>query len=663
MSLSIAQCNSLIDAAEVASTNGSGRVENPLTGNQILIRAGVFRNLLTSCARHGNSELNARIARIAPDIDLENVDINDRSRSRPSPRAIEPQTEPPPRSTRTRARPETTPRANVRPSTATINKKYHEIRENLYKNEYLSIDALRSVEGWDILERSMQNNLESMWHSKKIEEILKDIPTMTALESNPHYIGMNSYDKKNIKERWITLHPPKTPSRSKSKSSRTLSSKTMDTYFMVASCKNKFKDIIQATKTPGYPVALKNIAYKLAKTCSKVNDTKTCTIDNLDNKIAALRQIWRLSIHRDYGTNLIELKDVIKGSELQIFVREAGKYKGGMKKFFRLSRDNFIITYKDQIGVDGGGLFTQFMQNMSEQLFSRFFVPVDTTGATYTFKTGMKNLESVSVCGSIITFLMLNGIKFNYHLSRSILARLLYKDTEIRKEEYILYHLLDSPEFGNQFKNFMFNPENIEHSMLTLDNENDVTVNNFRTYMEEVTLSLVTSQKQSMDAFSQGVLCDINTRNTLRNLKFTISELDAIMSGEEITKDAIEEIIVRIAHFGQRHPNIFKWFCAILRNQVEFPKEIMEAKRDSKDKDLTALRDHNKFLKTLLYFWTGCSNYNSNFSYTVEVSDSNIHSHTCAYMLVLPNEIICPTQEKLYNHIISYISFDNFDII
>jgi len=679
MPLELYQCHQLINSVE---ERGDGSAINPNSERRIGINAPTFRNLLIDCMRLNDAQLNARIAPIIDRYDIEiddiEIEIADRMRSR-SPHATQvvappteappteaPPTEPP-RLNRTRERRQPTQQATRVWTTQHTNQLHRIIKDNLlYKKDYYEsiedmhkqkrlkpLEKTEGTEDWDLLPQHIKDNLDSHWHYNKLMGIIRDIQTIEALESNPHYIGMLSYEKKRVMDHWNVLHPPKsskTPSRSKSKSSRSLSANAIKEHLMMASCRNKFEDIINATKADGYPVALKRIAYKLAKTCSKVTDTKSCTIDNLDNKIAKLREKWILH-NMDDG---IEFVNVIKGQELATFIKAATTYRGtsgGFGNFCRLSRENFRITYKDQIGVDAGGLFTQFMQNMADQLFEKeLFVPVDDRGETYTFNT-KNNVTISTICGAVITFLILNGVKLKYHLSRSILARLLYNDTEIRKEEYILYHLLDSPEFGNQFNNFIFDPSLIRNSMLTLNNDDDVTEETFRTYMEEVTLSLVTSQKSTMDAFSKGMLYGIDTRKTLRKLKFTISELDAIMCGEKITVDVIKSIIERCASFGQKNPEIYKWFSKILLKKVKFPEED---KRDYK-----AMMNQNNFMKALLYFWTGCSNYNSHFNYSLELTDNHLHSHTCIHQLVLPNH--CKSAKELYSHIIHFISYDNFD--
>ena len=60
-------------------------------------------------------------------------------------------------------------------------------------------------------------------------------------------------------------------------------------------------------------------------------------------------------------------------------------------------------------------------------------------------------------------------------------------------------------------------------------------------------------------------------------------------------------------------------------------------------------------------FWTGVTNYNDMFPYTVEVHTGNVSSHTCGTQLVLPNYV--QSQKELFNSLLAVIPTENFDTV
>lgn len=274
--------------------------------------------------------------------------------------------------------------------------------------------------------------------------------------------------------------------------------------------------------------------------------------------------------------------------------------------------------------------------------------------------------------GQFMSFLLINGIKTDLHLSRSIQARFLYTEDEMTREDYILYFLLEFADKRNSFINLMRRPDDIEHSYLefndpimlnnSLPAEAPVTKENFAKYLELTSLSMlkVKESKPYLDALLSGFYV---TRQKLRSMDVKLPALDAMMTGSEITTVEIENIISTIRRTSgeaMQSPKI-EMFFNILRDgtngESKFPENVAREQTSTRPQTL------EEFKKQLLFFWTGSRFYNSQFNYQVSVPTraTVFKAHTCFQQLEMPTSGPGVKNERaMYEMLVRTVGLEGF---
>ena len=462
---------------------------------------------------------------------------------------------------------------------------------------------------------------------------------------------------------------------------------------MVSLCNKKFTRLINVAKAKDYPPTFKRLVNILSKTCVKIYDTRECTNNALDIKVKRLHEKW--VDDSDGDGKQITLTTYVK-YELISLIDYIRRHQD--VNILQYPLDSFNIKYVHSVAIDAGGPRNQFFQNAANQLFSmKLFMPTEDASNIYTFNTHLefKDIEpfglhldleldgsksgSISngsantkitkmmkkliarlycIVGEFMTFLVVNRIKFDNHICRSILARLMYDNDHIYDEEYVLYHMMDYPTFGKTMLELIERPDMFDTQMTYAMYEHDdkpVTLanKNFRAFLIENAKTTLVAENMYMDALRKGFLKGHRRKALLASIKINLADFDTLLTGSKLSPATITALVDTVQHnstqnvYDEKCRNVLNWFCTILRECVSNNNKINKA--------------NTLFMKKLFMFWTGVSSYNSWFKYSVTFhGGDSIRSSTCGKQLMLPKDI--PSRAYLLEALHAVIDSDNFNV-
>jgi len=349
-----------------------------------------------------------------------------------------------------------------------------------------------------------------------------------------------------------------------------------------------------------------------------------------------------------------------------------------MNEFF-LNSDNIIylkegtlnnISITGTLATDNGGVRRQFFQLAANQLRNiGIFVKTADNTNTYKFNPNstMDPASLHKLCefaGMFLAFLLKNGIKINFHLSKSILAALLLREEEYDDDYTALIYILEYPEQGQGLINLMKQIDEISAVDLPdgTDNIESVTTENIREYVQTIGKNNLLSEKTKvmLTHFKKGFYIQ---KSFLRKHHVSISQLDALLTGTIVSKtqrriiaEKVREnhqlrlYYTRSQHLIDKINNVIDWFVDIILNDNRFfPKGTIS---------------FSKFMKKLCFFWTSSYYFNSEFNYSAivltNVANGQLFSaHTCTCQIDIP--INFDTKEEMLNILIRSVELAGDD--
>jgi hypothetical protein len=417
----------------------------------------------------------------------------------------------------------------------------------------------------------------------------------------------------------------------------------------------------------------KGLGNKLLKGCSKLDASKHCT----DNAVKELYE--KLKSRYLTNDNGISMNDLRHDAEMSLLFRRYHRHNESYDRGLRCHLTKQWIKYEGEDGI-GPGIAQNCFQKALNQVFTKhFFVPteegserclINSKVDVSEFFPGKGNANSIErrkrlfeFIGSLMAFCMITGrIKSDLHLSRSIQARFLYKKEEMTREDYILYYLLEFTSERPAHVNLLKNPEHIEMAYLEFNDpvvldpargEETLKASNYRSYLELLSqhkLKLKESEPY-LEALLKGFFV---TRRFLRNKNVHMTQLDAMMTGSELTGENVEEIIQKVLSYGVPQSREVTWFFNILRdNGSKFPTAVAQEEPSTRPQTVS------EFKKQLLFFWTGSRSYNSEFRYKIVRIDNDVFkAHTCFQQIDIPTRV--ESQKAMYEMLVRTVGLDGF---
>jgi len=579
------------------------------------------------------------------------------------------------------------------------------------------IEALILIDNITTLNYYIDNTLKTTddYERSTIIRIWYDIHDDISEESNP-------LDSKTLSNKKLV----------KLKSSPIKSNNEIDPY-----CYNKFnvkfeddtnKEFFETNAGKKY----KRIINKLKRVCTRFVNKEGCSLVSLDNKYKELikkcpnRKIVQFNITEEHNENILLAVYSAYIDNPKIFLRRLNDFninyikKDEFKEKTIVKNDNdndTEISHDNNAAIDAGGPSRQFAQNLAEQLLIRkIFIPVDEfseTNKTYKFNFNFNlnefNTFAVSIgkngklkldkfykfIGSLVAWLMINGIKCRFEFNKGILAHMLYKPSDLDLDDYIVLYLLDNPSNEQDLMKAVADPSKLDESMFYDGDNTDyghrgyisnlveqirkkpaqVTTDNYREFMGKYCKYKMMGYSQNnihiiVKKFYEGFFIG---RRWLTNRDYTIQQLNVLLFAKELDKYIIDELIsfiqknsdaklesLQTPHEKRYYQNILKAFYKIFRKEIPY-KKIYNRLTEVFPEDTNLIPDKwEDFMSSLFHYWTGIKNYyvdktNNNYvTYNITLAGNNaqlVESHTCAYNLSVPRNITSKNydfNEELY---------------
>jgi hypothetical protein len=343
--------------------------------------------------------------------------------------------------------------------------------------------------------------------------------------------------------------------------------------------------------------------------------------------------------------------------------------------------------YKGQAGI-GAGVTRTFIQGVIQNIRNDgFFILADEESGRYVLNPdvtveflkakgyNVKDEDAIDdiyrLIGRFFAFCIRNDVPVDMYLSRAVLSRLVFKESEIEPDEDVMYYLMDMKQIATSMINLMRDAQNIEAIGINFNDEFPlvkakedvvVTADNFKDYLRLRARHQMTRQiaegKQDTSRRLKALVDGFYIRNKLRRNHATIKHIEKLLNGLSITEESIRTWLkgnhMDIRYSDDREAQVGTWFREILRDEGRtFPLGEFD-----KSASTTTLAERKKlfveFFTNLMYFWCGLRKLDTRRTYEVTFIENPIpKAATCFYQLKLPKNV--PSKEELYRKLVSAV--------
>jgi hypothetical protein len=353
---------------------------------------------------------------------------------------------------------------------------------------------------------------------------------------------------------------------------------------------------------------------------------------------------------------------------------------------FRGLVKNMHVGLSGQEGV-GEGVTRTAIQNILNDLKSdKFFVTCEEGGTRYTIndKLSVSDIRSMgynvgseedvhtlyTIIGEFLAFCARNDIPVDMPLNRGLLAKMLYKDSEIDADEYVIYFLLDMPQTGTSMLNLLRNPDSIEYTGIEFNDDfplvpaaenEELNATNFVKYLRLRAKHQLTHTchpgGSDISLRLRALVDGFYIRNRLRRANATLPQLDKLLVGVPITLETFAAWLAatptRISHMarGDQERRVLNWFMEILRDRgATLPLEELNQPEDISAEVRVKL--YEDFLGKLMFFWSSLRKLDTTRGYQVMFIDNPLpKSSTCFYQIKLPRNV--RSKDELYRKLVT----------
>lgn len=429
---------------------------------------------------------------------------------------------------------------------------------------------------------------------------------------------------------------------------------------LIEFCSSKF------TGLPALEGSMKRFINKLKRVCNTMSEKTNCQPQQLNAIVTAAARRYKIRRNEHYTLrippNPSPHHHIQKLYELYS-TRPASLHYGSLDKFFVQSGR----------AIDAGGVRRQYMQSAAIELKKLgIFTETDDNTGIYKFKPEFAGSDKLARCkfaGAFVAFCIVNGIKLDFNLSKSILASLIYKPEEIDNDYYAMFYLSEYSSHGRSMVNLMRSPNDIQYVGLEFNDgdivldttkegdDNNVNVSNFREYVGKLGVYKLTHGTSAMlQNFKEGFYI---TRRFLGHNNVSVAQLDALITGTKLTSQNRNSIASKVAtNYIRYNPDSNNnqsiiWLCEIIREGNTFypMDEVQNAPHLPQDFDT--------FMKMLCFFWTSSQYYNTNLNYSAQITRSaNFVAHTCSQLLDVPYGFT--SRDQMFRQLIRSVTDTSF---
>lgn len=217
----------------------------------------------------------------------------------------------------------------------------------------------------------------------------------------------------------------------------------------------------------------------------------------------------------------------------------------------------------------GAGVTRNFFQMVVDDMVKRLFVPIDgkdSKSIRYTIRADIEPAKCKFV-GEFLAFCVINELPVPIHFSRSLLARMIYKESEIDDDMDVMYMITDYPETSQVILNQLMFSEEME-------------LPNFDAVKEVIRKRA----RDSVSAAAKLVATHFFLKADARRHNWTIDRLDQLISGNVITPVTISALLHTVR--TQSH------------QQDQMALNLFAKMMNKKKED-------TPFVEALMQYWTG----------------------------------------------------------
>lgn len=437
-------------------------------------------------------------------------------------------------------------------------------------------------------------------------------------------------------------------------------------------CRTKFAALGKQNSAFQKHAALKAMVNKMKRLCDALLNSQSCDTTSLSNVIRDAKTRY----HTKHNARL-DMTGKVHDKE---FENMFGTFEEDLEDI-RIPFENWTIQYRNEPGIDAGGIRTSYCQAAADQIkHTGLLVETETGSGRYTFNPDpslqIPYGDKHDVCkflGAFIAFALIQKIPIDFHFSRFILLNLLYKPTEIDGDDLATIFLIEYPQEGQGLINMLVNPDSIAAVGLDFQDIDSshpsklVTAGNFRQYLAFHARSRMLSPetKEMLRHFKQGFYI---TYRFLRSRNVTVSQLDILLTSIEITNEDRHALAVNFMQsiatdiaFWKSHKTrdnrkklrVVSWFQSIIKDgERTFPRdEVANAPH--------LPQTFRQFMPMLLFFWTGKKSYDRDIPYKITIHGHvQYAAHTCSNQLDIPYHF--PNKNAMYRQLLRSIANPEF---
>lgn len=442
---------------------------------------------------------------------------------------------------------------------------------------------------------------------------------------------------------------------------------------MVDLCRSKFEELGKNNEVFQQHAPLRAMIHKMKRLCNQLIHSQHCDATSLAKIVQKARKKYTMHHGARFG-----MRNVKHNKE---FVEMFQTFEDNLNEL-RTPFENWNITYLNEPAIDVGGVRTNFCQAAASQLLgSGLFVETEEGSGRYMFNPSptVQNIhgeDKYNVCkfvGALLAFFMMNNFPIDFHLSRTISMRLLYKDNEIDGDDFATIFLLECPQEGRSFLKLLSNPHDIPHASLDFADidpsqpSEEVTPSNFRKYigLHAMTRLLPIETERMFQHFKSGFFI---THRFLRSQNMTVPQLDTILTSIEVTEEQKEAIVATMMNSIAHDMQAWQSRSSIednkkLRCCLWFKSIVKDGNRGFPTDEVTNVphlpQNYKQFLQMLLFFWTGKKSYDPSFQYKFVVyGGQNFAAHTCSHQMDIP--YMFRSRNEMYRQLVRSISSSDF---
>ena len=417
----------------------------------------------------------------------------------------------------------------------------------------------------------------------------------------------------------------------------------------------------------------KRFTNKLKRICNKILNRKGCDIKHLSSV--------REQAKNDYQQNKFDVELTIehRNEELEIFLA----YIKSAPKLLRSPLEKWKVQYKNEQGVDHGGVRRSYMQAAANQLLdwalkNKVLVETESGSGIYTLNLQLSQQDpeqerevNCKLLGQCLAFFICSGITINFQLSRVLLASLLILETEkISDDDCATIFLMEYPEQSRPFITCLQHPEYIKTF-----SEETITIENFPEYLGEYAKEKILPSSQLfsklLGSFQEGFFIHPEVFRP----EVMVPQLSTMLISIEVPLEHIKQIADKvIRNFKlqqqqeqqeqqeqqqqQKHRAVTLFYEILTNGEKSFPSKAVTERSVPLPADMQPPKTYKEFIPKLLFWWTGKRAYDPNMNYKIELhSGNNFASHTCAEQIDVPLKYT--KLDEMYTDLV--LALSNFD--